>query len=462
VVVNRLEDVLDDVAAQAKLYDVTDAAVRGGRRRRRVRLVGNAAVAVLLVVGLVGLARVVANIGTGVAPPDRGPGRETGDPPALVVPLLETPTRGSLAGDAGFIGAVLDRVAGHADQFGLPSDRARLRVLFAGDVPGGHRLVLVAGATSAPRMVHLTGGHGTGANQLVLTGWGDVDAPVVRSEWRDLAGKSGYALVFGPAGYDVAVSAEPRYHADGTVEREWHPEPAGYVLRDTDGIPRGLRIRISRGNVVLYEDAVSAGGAQRTVDIDPNPLYGRGKPAPRAAKLAAEGLAYSTGLVGPDVGYVVLWSDDFPVDDPNGGGSGLGQIATVMAVTADGGGPYLTMAADTNKEPNARNHPTGAGVLGDPDRGLVVMRPPTFGPAEPEELQIVAPPAAVRADFLRGGAVVASTPLANGVGRLYLPGPTELTVRVFDANGVVVAERAFADVSGLAPYGLYEPAVKGW
>jgi hypothetical protein len=198
------------------------------------------------------------------------------------------------------------------------------------------------------------------------------------------------------------------------------------------------------------------------VNIDPNPLHGRGKPAPRAARVATDALVFSTGLVGPGVRYVVLWSDDFPVDDPNGGGSGMGQIATVMAITPDGGGPYITIATDTSKEPNGRNHPTGAGVLGDPDRALIVMRMPHFGPEVPDQLQFIAPPSAVRAEVLRDGTVLATAALDNGVGNVQLRGPIEGTVRVYDASGATVAERPFADRTGLAPSGVYEPTVKGW
>jgi hypothetical protein len=268
--------------------------------------------------------------------------------------------------------------------------------------------------------------------------------------------------VFGPVGYDVSVSEAPRYLADSTVKRDWKPEPAGYIMRDTATLPAGLRVRMSRGETVFYEGGVASPGSRRTASVETNPLHGRGKPAPGAAQAAADALAYSSGLVGPGIRYIVLWSDDFVVDDPNGGGSGVGQIATVMAMTPDGGGPYLTLATDASPQPNGRTHPTGAGVLGDPERSLIVMRMPHFTADVPDTLQIVAPPAAVRADVLgRDGAVVATTPLSNGVGQLHLAGPIQVTVRVLDAQGAVVAERAFADITG-APASGVEPEIKGW
>jgi hypothetical protein len=132
---------------------------------------------------------------------------------------------------------------------------------------------------------------------------------------------------------------------------------------------------------------------------------------------------------------MVLWSDDYTVNDPNGGGSGTGSIVTVMALTADGGGPYATFAFDTSKPPNARNHPTGAGVLGDPGHSLIAMRLPHFDPKPAEVLQIIAPPTATKAEILRGTTVVGTATLDRGVARVPLSSPTEVTVRAYDAGG---------------------------
>ncbi|GGM41269.1 hypothetical protein ACFFX1_12835 [Dactylosporangium sucinum] len=462
---NRLGELLDDLADDAKLYDVTDLALYGATRQRRTVVTARVVLSVLAVVCLVGGVAIFLppqQFGS-AGPPEGGPGRLDGAPPALVQPLLDTPARGSLAGDAGFASGVLDRIVQEPEAFGLPGDGARLRILFAGDVPGNRRLVLVAGVTSAPRMINLVGPRGAKPGRLELTGWSDVSEPVVKDEWRD-TGNRGYVLVFGPAGYDTSVSSGPRYRADGTVEREWTAEPAGYVLRDTAKLPAGLRLRIGRGDDVLYEGPVASAGAARTGNVDPAPLFGRGKPAPRAAEAAADALAYQFGLTGPDVHYVVLWSDDFQVDDPNGGGSGLGQIATVMAVTKDGGGPYTTLATDTNPEPNGRNHPTGGGIGGDPAKALIAMRLPTFSWDEPDTLKVIAPPAAVRFEVRRGDAVLANGTLTNGVGGVELPGPlAAVTVRAYDDHDAVVAEHAFADlVAGAPPADPFEPEIKGW
>jgi hypothetical protein len=91
------------------------------------------------------------------------------------------------------------------------------------------------------------------------------------------------------------------------------------------------------------------------------------------------------------------------------------------------------------------------------------MRMPHFTKEEPATLQIVAPPAAARYEIRNGDAVVAGGALSNGVGRLELPGPLKVTVRVYDDKNGVVAERAFADLDSYAPAGdAFEPEVKGW
>jgi hypothetical protein len=142
------------------------------------------------------------------------------------------------------------------------------------------------------------------------------------------------------------------------------------------------------------------------------------------------------------------------------------MVATVMAVTADGGGPYVTLAFDpAAPDASMRYHPTGNGVLGDPAHGLIAMRLPYYdGPAPSDALQIIGPPTGVRADVLRGGAVVGSTALQDGAGRLTLakvPDGTKVTVRVSDSAGTVLAERPFTEEErnvGL----VFEPDVHAW
>jgi hypothetical protein len=262
-VVNALTQALGDAADLARVYDVTERAVRGARRRRRTRRVvwSAGSLAVVAVLGLAYAARL-----TGF---ESAPGYEYGGPPAVTTMLLDSPTRGSLAGDAGYLDAMRQKAVGDAEHTGLPADPAKARVLFAGDVPGGWRVAMVASVVKAPRMAVFQGSPGAGATQMRLFLVQDVTSPVVQAIVYAGSSDQGCAVVFGPAGYLVEVSSDPRYLADGTVERDWIPEPAGYVARDLRAVPPGLRVRLSHGTTVLYESDVGPAGPRRTAPVEP-------------------------------------------------------------------------------------------------------------------------------------------------------------------------------------------------
>jgi hypothetical protein len=461
--VKPLTEALVDLADEARTYDVTERVIRRARRRRwlpRPALVA-ALAACLVVVVLIGAAVQRLAMWTGTGPDGSGEPRIASP---LITELIESPTRGSLAGDRAYVDALRKEIAGDrlgGGPFGiggqaLPDDPADVRILFAGDVPGGGRIAIVVTATGRPMTATYEGDAGAAARQLRLARWGDLDAPV----YMELGHT--YSLLIGPAGFAVEVSERPRYRGDGTVERAWAPEPAGLVLRATESMPPGLRVRLSRAGTVLYESNLPAPGRSVRVSVDPEPLFNRGVEVPATAREVAQALATSSGLTNEDAQYVVLWSDEYTVDDPNGGGSGVGGIATVMARTPAGGGPYLTFAFDTNNPPTGRNHPTGAGVLGDPSTALIAMRLPHWTANPPNDLQVIAPPAAVRVEVVRDGALVATAPLANGVGRFPLAMPAEVTVRALDASGALVAETRFSDNIDQRRSATGEPDIQGW
>jgi hypothetical protein len=461
--VKPLTEALVDLAEEARSYDVAERVIRRARRRRwlpRPGLVVAVAASLVVVLGIGAVVRVLSTLAdTGVD----GSGEPRIASP-LITELIESPTRGSLAGDDAYTETLRKEIAGDrlgGGPFGiggdpLPEDPGDLRVLFAGDVPGGRRIAIVATAAGRPMTATFEGSAGASARRLRLAHWGDLDAPVL----MELGPR--YSLLLGPAGFAVEVSERPRYRADGTVERTWAPEPAGVVLRATDSIPPGLRVRLSRAGTVLYEGNVPAPGRNVSASVDPAPLFNRGVAVPDTARQVAQALATSSGLGNADAQYVVLWSDEYTVDDPGGGGSGVGGIATVIALTPDGGGPYLTYAFDANKPPTGRNHPTGAGVLGNPAAALIVMRLPHWTPSPTDDLQVIAPPAAVRVEVVRDGAVVASAPLTNGVGRFALAAPVEVTVRALDAAGNPVAETRFSDNIAQRRSATGEPDIQGW
>jgi hypothetical protein len=236
-------------------------------------------------------------------------------------------------------------------------------------------------------------------------------------------------------------------------------QPHDYVLLPTTQLEPSKRVRFTVAGERLYE-----GPVQRTVEltatVNPQPVSG-GRAEPAAAGQVADVIARTTGLTAAQATYKVLWSDEIPmVGLPN---SKTAIIATVMAVTHDGGGPYATFAFDpTDPYASARNRPTGSGVLGDPAKSLIAMRLPYYaGTALPDTLQIVAPPSAARVEVLRPGHVVVSTALDHGAGHVSLPVPSTAQVRAYDVAGRLVAQRSFADNESNIS-NLYEPTYRAW
>jgi hypothetical protein len=451
-----LSQALVDVAEQAKLYDVTEHAVRGGRRRRRMARVAPVAAVVVVMIGLV----------TVVGPWRGGPDRQVAEPSAGFAQLLKAPTRGPLASDTTYIAAMRDKALRDMPVDGrirsdLARNPAKLRLLYAGDMPDDSRLAVFGALTPDPTVVRFTGPAGAPvdrmkmADSLIVPG-----GPVYATREGNLPPGRGYVLALGPAGYQVEVSSKPRYLADGTVERTWTRKPAGYLLQDLADVPAGLRMRFVRDSgEVLYEGDIMPPTDRRRVTVDSAPRAG--KPVPAASDEVAQSLAYGTGLTSPDIRYKVLWSDDFTVHDPNGRGSGTGKIVTVMAATPDGGGPYLTMASDAGNPATFHRHPTGAGILGDPEHSLITMRLPAWDKLT-DDLQILAPTTAVRAEVIGGGGVIGTATLDRGVGRLTLASPAAVTVRAYDSAGKVVAERQFSDKIDDRGDGMYEPEIRSW
>jgi hypothetical protein len=434
------------------------------RRERRRRRTGTG-IAVLMVL-------LVLNGGWLVSRqlPHPGNAGPTGEPSTLVASLLDSPTRGSLAGNVSFLESVRRKTAqdvvrepGPNGPF-IPTDPTRLRVLFAGDVLGSQRLVVVGGVSADPMFVTYVAPTGSSADDLRLV-TEDSLYPVITARWQ--SGGEGpramYSVLLGPADAQLEYSANPHYLADGTVQRTWVPVPEGYLVSADEQLPPGARARYTLGGSPLYEgnlDRVTSPGTD--VSIDPDPLYGRGKALPAAAQRAASLLADISGLRGKQVHYVVLWSDEVPMTGLSKGKKAI--VATVAAVTADGGGPYATFAYDPD-EPDAsmRYHPTGSGVLANSESDLILMRLPAYQDRT-DELQVIGPPTGVRAQVLRGGTEVTRTSLVRGAGRLHLaqlaPG-AGVTVRVFDAAGAVLAERPFTENEQNGAV-AFEHEFRGW
>ncbi|MEV0455913.1 hypothetical protein [Catellatospora methionotrophica] len=430
--IDALRATLDRQAAQVTPRPDPYARVVGRHRRRRRRITAAIAAAAVLAV---------------VAPGAWLLGRPqpylpvAGPPPAALLPLLNSPTRGSLAADSAYVES-LRQMAAQEDTIDdgsrrLPDDPSLIKVLFAGDI-GARRIAVLAGVDGRPLVAAFQGEPGDDADELSHTMLGQLE-PVLGMDFAMDSRKAEQTyLLLGPAGA-VYETAETRYTGTG-MRRSWTrlDAPDDYVgIAD---LVRRQRFRVLSGGTVLYEtEGGTAAAPGAPVTVDPQPAGGRGRPMPAAARQVAEALATMTRLTGPDVTYRVLWSDE--IDMP-GTTTGRAAVATVQAVTADGGGPYTTGTVDTG-DGSYRDHPSGYGIAGDLEHTVLAMRLPWYQ-VESDRLQLIAPPAAVRAEVVRGTRTDEAT-LVDGVGGLTVPLGSQLTIRVYDAAGALLATTEYAD-----------------
>ena len=185
---------------------------RAHRRRRRVRA-GVAAVALAAAVGVQsGLVPL-----PGWAPGIAVAGRETA--------LVNSPLRGSLAGDAAFLAGLRRAFTDveDPDELWRITDRRRIRFLYAGDV-GDRRLALALvplrfGFLTDEALIWYEGAAGADPATMVESGRSDAGETVMTYAQTD-ADRPGILVVVAPAGSTVGVSRGFRYTADGRVAHD--------------------------------------------------------------------------------------------------------------------------------------------------------------------------------------------------------------------------------------------------
>ncbi|WP_336026531.1 hypothetical protein [Geodermatophilus sp. FMUSA9-8] len=211
------------------------------RLRHRAAVLAAAAAAALVVAAVpIGLMQLRNQA------PERAAAPSPTAPAAPAVDILALPPRGPLAADPALLAQytalpwVSDAaLAGRDPQAsGIPDAPADTRrVLWAGDVPGGTRLVLVAGANNAVPTVTdperqtdlgalgstavavFTGPAGAAPDQLQMT-----TTPHGRMDGEPFAFRetaTGATVVLAAPGDVVEISARPDYAADGTESRTW-------------------------------------------------------------------------------------------------------------------------------------------------------------------------------------------------------------------------------------------------
>jgi DNA-directed RNA polymerase specialized sigma24 family protein len=203
-----------------------DAAVALARRQDRRRAAVAAGVLVAVLVGVTA-PRLV---------PDAAPVPErtaTGPATPQALSPADLPTRGSLAGDEAFLAGVraLDWSPTPGRGAGEGPPRADRRVVFAGDLPGGRRWVLVA-ASDGGQLLHTWFGGPAGAEpgELALLAAPERTGRVTTFALLDTTGAPPLLVVVPRPGDGARYSPGSVRLGDGTLGRAWTE------LSEADGV----------------------------------------------------------------------------------------------------------------------------------------------------------------------------------------------------------------------------------
>jgi hypothetical protein len=322
-----VQDRLTRLARRAPQSTDTAGRVLAARSRGRRRATARAALVAAVTVAAV---LAVAPGSPPVPPP----------PPAAAAAAVDTgptlydvPTRGSLAGDAAFVEGVraIDWASPPNAALGVLSPPADTRrVLFAGDVPGGHRWALVMGRVGDTyRTAWFAGRTGARPGQLTLwLGTGDA-APGVPLTLQDAGAATGPLVVVGLPGDRVVYSPGQDRDAGGRLVRSYADLPVvdGVALAEVT-----TPLVDHAGIAIVYRDElVVAAGAPRALNT---PLRG----VPRHADPGPEYWLRLRDCLTPLGFRVVLapsgqdlsWTGG-PVDAPDGGALSTAEVAANTA-----------------------------------------------------------------------------------------------------------------------------------
>jgi hypothetical protein len=258
--------------------------------------------------------------------------------------FFRLPTRGSLAGDQGFLDGVRAlpwsdeppvRAADGTILYYLPDPPAAERtVVFAGDVPGG-RWALVAGWTTSlpPDAAHVpqdvvpddalvaawfTGPPGASAEQMTLASGPNG----IRGDWPAALTnpRNGVIVVVTAPGDVVEVSQRPLVDAAGRTTREWRKVDTedGIAIARVSPFPRvsdgSTSYRVLRGGRIEARDAPwSIYAAERAAEL---PIeFPRGRPSElgvQAAEYAAATVLGELGLSPAQAQITAQWVGPVP------------------------------------------------------------------------------------------------------------------------------------------------------
>ena len=401
---------------------------------------------------------------------------------AWVQRLLNTPIRGSLAGDRAFATA-LTAGLDPAD-LGFSPELNRRSVLFAGDA-GAYRVVLVVfHSTDRAMGVWLVGAAGSTPDHLVEAvraqaaqqpvsqpasqpSPGEIPVDVLADEVRPFAGalvadQSAHrylAVGLAPAGCQVETRAigEPGWSPSGTGDYLVRTDPAAAAPTTV--------ARVTCAGVVRHQAPMPIGvGALRfsantatEAQIDAALAGVRGGVPDRAQVGTA--LASAAGIGGTVDGCAVLYSGLVP-------GTTVTHATPMLVI----GCPVTATTTTLYQEvPNGAGSAWLADVrLTDPHAVIAVRELATAqqdqsaSVADGDRVLVLAPRTATVVQVLTGGTVSQSAPLVDGVGAVTVPTGTTGQLRVLDAAGTVVGTGT-APTPGDGPgSGPPDPAIDNW
>ena len=272
------------------------------------------------------------------------PGGSQEAPPAAPsvsapVDVWSAPTRGSLAGDADVLAAVMAEKWSYG---GPPADR---RVVFAGDL-GTRRWALLAGTVggelrgqwfTADPADPAAGFTDAGSAPLGVTG---ISHDAVSSQ------PDGTLVVVAQPGDEVSVSLGLTVHADGSVHRDWTPltVDGGVASSSLPWDRNAVQFRVQRGGQTLSQ--VSVGGVT-DYGVDPAATAiaaqaprrpGDGTTSAAAVRIAVQAAAGPLGLSLAELDPVLLWTGE--IADP----AGPPRRAVVVAMSTPSGAVLTSTA----------------------------------------------------------------------------------------------------------------------
>lgn len=400
---------------------------RTHRRNRRIRV----SAAVVAVVAAVGVQTSIVPL-PGWAPGFAVAGRETA--------LVNSPARGSLAGDGAFLAGLRREVKDVQDPGELwqVADRDKIKLVYGTDLPD-RRLALVLvplrfGFLTDQALIWYEGERG--ADPARMTEGGRVDGGETVVTYLDGAGdRAGTAVVVAPAGSTVSITTGFTYTAQGRVEHDNPVVPApgdGIAEFSIPPAPGGPAVvaTVTRAGRVLYHDGLDGGWSGTATEVAGPQLDGilRGKTVDRTSvQLWVDDALMNARLTAGGTTIGLPWT-----------GTVDGQPAALLTLRQPGRGVlvYAFHGGASSFRQDLRLLLPAAGA----DRRPIAWRMRAEGKDDRTGLvNVVAPAGAARATMTVAGAAAVPIALdATGFGTTTLDPGAEASVTSYAQDGSVL------------------------